>query len=263
MLLKPGLENFEHYFTSMWEDCNCGVVWVFFSIAFLWDWNENWPFPILWPLLSFPNLLAYWVKHFHSIIFRNWNSSAGILSPPLALFIVMLPKAHLTSQSMMSGSRWVITPSWLSWSWSSVLYCSPVYSCLLFLISSASVRSLPFLSFIKPIFAKNVPLISLIFLKRSLVFPILLFSSIFALIAEEGFLVSPCYSLELCIQMSISFLFFFAFHFPFFPSYLYGLLRQPFCFFCISLSWGWSWFLSPVQCHEPPSIVNKNSFVCI
>ena len=32
------------------------VVWVFFSIAFLWDYNENWPFPVLWPLLNFPNL---------------------------------------------------------------------------------------------------------------------------------------------------------------------------------------------------------------
>ena len=58
-LLKPGLENFEHYFTSMWDECNCAVVWTFFGIAFLWDWNENWPFPVLWPLLSFPNLLAY------------------------------------------------------------------------------------------------------------------------------------------------------------------------------------------------------------
>ena len=98
-------------------------------------------------------------------------------SPPLALFIVMLPKAHLTSQSRMSGSRWVITPSWLSGSWRSFLYTS-VYSCYLFLISYASVRSIPFLSFIKPIFAWNIPLVSLIFLKRSLVFPILLFSSI-------------------------------------------------------------------------------------
>ena len=53
-----------------------------------------------------------------------------------------------------------------------------VYSCHLFLISSASVRSIPFLSFIEPIFAWNVPLVSLIFLKRSLVFPILLFFSI-------------------------------------------------------------------------------------
>ena len=70
VLLKPGLENFEHYFTSMWDECNCEVVWTFFCIAFLWDWNENWPFPVLWPLLSFLNLLAYWVQHFHSIIFH-------------------------------------------------------------------------------------------------------------------------------------------------------------------------------------------------
>ena len=46
--------------------------------------------------------------------FRIWNSSTGIPSPPLALFIAMLPKAHLPSHSRMSGTRWVITPSWLS-----------------------------------------------------------------------------------------------------------------------------------------------------
>ena len=46
ILLKPGLENFEHYFTSMWGECNCVVVWAFFGIAFLWGWNENWPFPL-------------------------------------------------------------------------------------------------------------------------------------------------------------------------------------------------------------------------
>ena len=58
------------------------------------------------------------------------------------------------------------------------LYSSSVSSCHLFSISSASVRSIPFLSFIEPIFTWNVPLVSLIFLKRYLVFPILLFSSI-------------------------------------------------------------------------------------
>ena len=68
VLLKPGLENFEHYFTSMWDECNCVVVWTFFGIV-LRDWNENWPFSVLWPLLSFPNLLAYWMEYFHSIIF--------------------------------------------------------------------------------------------------------------------------------------------------------------------------------------------------
>ena len=49
--------------------------------------------------------------------FRIWNSSTGIPSPPLALFVVMCSKAYLTSHSRMSGSRWVITPLWLSWSW--------------------------------------------------------------------------------------------------------------------------------------------------
>ena len=67
--LKPDLENFEHSLASVWDECNCAIVWTFFGIAFLWDWNENWPFPVLWPLLSFPNLLAYWVQCFHSIIF--------------------------------------------------------------------------------------------------------------------------------------------------------------------------------------------------
>ena len=68
VLLKPHLEKFELYFTSVWDECHYGVVWTFFGIAFLWDWNENWPFPVLWPLLRFPNLIAYWVQHFHSII---------------------------------------------------------------------------------------------------------------------------------------------------------------------------------------------------
>ena len=78
----------------------------------------------------------------------------------------------------MCDSRWVINPLWLSGSWRSFLYSSSVYCCH-FLISSASIRSTQFLSFIVLIFVWNVPLVSLIFLKRSLVFPILLFPSIF------------------------------------------------------------------------------------
>ena len=89
----------------------------------------------------------------------------------------MLPKAHLTSHSRMSGSRWVITSSWLSGSWRPFLYSS-LYPCHLFLISDASVRSLRFLFIIVPITTWNVPLVSPIFLKRFLVFPILLFSFI-------------------------------------------------------------------------------------
>ena len=68
VLLKTRLKDFEHILTSMWNKCNCMVVWTFFGIALLWDWNENWPFPVLWPLLSFPNFLAYWVQHFNNII---------------------------------------------------------------------------------------------------------------------------------------------------------------------------------------------------
>ena len=37
VLLKPRLENFEHYFANVWDECNCAVVWTFFGIAFLWD----------------------------------------------------------------------------------------------------------------------------------------------------------------------------------------------------------------------------------
>ena len=116
--------------------------------------------------------------------FRIWKSSTGIPSPPLALLIVMLSKAHLTSHSRMSGCRWVITQSWLSGSWRSFLYSSSVYSCHLFLISSDSIMSIPFLSFIEPILAWNIPLVSLIFLKRSLVSVVFLY--FFALITEEG-----------------------------------------------------------------------------
>ena len=202
----------------------------------------------------------------------------------------------------------------LSWSWRSFLYSSSVYYWHLFLISSASVRSIPFLSFIEPIregnstplqysclenpmdggpwwaavhgvaksqmwlsdftftfhfhalekemathscsclenprdggawwaviygvaqswtrlkwlsssiepiFAWNVPLVSLMFFEElSVLFHSIVFLYFFALIAEEGFLISPCYSLELCIHMLISFLFSLAFHFSSFHSYL-------------------------------------------
>ena len=145
----------------------------FFGIGMKTDLFQScghcWVFQICWHIEC---------SIFTASFFRIWNSSTGIPSPPLALFVVMLPKAHLTSHSRMSGSRWVITPSWLSGSWRSFLYSSSVYSCHHFLVSYASVRSLPFLSFIEPIFAWNVPLVSLIFFKISLVFPILLFSSI-------------------------------------------------------------------------------------
>ena len=93
------------------------------------------------------------------------------------MFTVMLPKAHLTSHSRIFGSNWVTMPSWLSGSLRPFMYSFPVYSCN-FLIYSASVRSLLFLPVNLPIPTCNVPLISLIFLKRSVDFPILSFSAI-------------------------------------------------------------------------------------
>ena len=103
VLLKPGLENFEHYFASVWDECSCMVVWTFFGIAFLWDWNEHWPFPVLWPLLNFQICWHIECSTFTASSFRVWNSSTGIPSPPLALFVVMLPKAHLTSGCLALG----------------------------------------------------------------------------------------------------------------------------------------------------------------
>ena len=57
VLLKPGLENFEHYFSSMRDECNCAVVGVSLGLPFFVIGMKT--FPVLWPLLSFPNLLAY------------------------------------------------------------------------------------------------------------------------------------------------------------------------------------------------------------
>ena len=81
----------------------------FFGIQMKTDLSQTcghcWIFHICWHIEC---------STFTTSSFRIWNSSTGIPSPPLALFIVMLPKAHLTSHSRMSGSRWAITPSWLS-----------------------------------------------------------------------------------------------------------------------------------------------------
>ena len=109
-----------------------------------------------------------------------------------------------------------------------------------FLISSASVRSIPFLSFIMLIFAWNVPLVSLVFLKRSPVFPRFSYLSLlfFRTLHSDGYL-------------------------SFSPLPLASLLSQLFVMchqttilpFYISFSWRWSWSLPPVQCHEPLSIV--------
>ena len=81
----------------------------FFGIGMKSDLFQScghcWVFQICWHIEC---------STFTASSFRIWNSSTGIPSPPLVLIIVMLPKAHLTSHSRMSGSRCVITPLWLS-----------------------------------------------------------------------------------------------------------------------------------------------------
>ena len=116
------------------------ILWHCLSLGLEWKLNFSspvacWVFQICWHI-------GY--RTFTASSFRIWNSSTGIPSPPLALFVVMLSKAHLTSHSRMSGSRWwshhcdYLGREDLFW------YSSYVYSCHLFLISSASVRFIPF-----------------------------------------------------------------------------------------------------------------------
>ena len=152
--------------------------------------------------------------------FRIWNSWTGIPSPPLALFIVMFSKARLTSHSRMSDSRWVITPSWLSGSW--ILSCT-VLLCILATSSSSLLRLLGpyhFCPLLNPSLHEMVPWYLWFLEEISSLSHSIVFLYFFALITEEGFLISSCYSLELCTEMLISFIFSFAFHFPCFHSYL-------------------------------------------
>ena len=65
VLLKPSLKDFEHNPASMWNEHSCRVVYIFVGTGIPGDWNENWSFPVRWPLLCLPNLLAYWMWHFY------------------------------------------------------------------------------------------------------------------------------------------------------------------------------------------------------
>ena len=126
---------------------------------------------------------VYWHIEWRTLTaspFRIWYISNGIPSPPLAFFIVMVPKAYLISHSKISVSSWVITQLWLSGSVRSFFNIYSTYACLL--ISSDSFRFILFLSLFVPIFQWNVLLVTLIFLKISLVFSILLLSSISLLV---------------------------------------------------------------------------------
>ena len=135
-----------------------------------------------------------------AVSFRIWNSSAGISLPPLALFVVTLP-TWLHTPGCLVLDEWSHHHGYLGQD----LFCLVlVYSCHLFLISSASVRSLLFLSFIVPILAWNVPLVSPVFMKRSLVFPVLLFSPVSLHNLRRSSYPSLLF-LVLCLHLGVSF----------------------------------------------------------
>ena len=132
-----------------------------------------------------------------------------------------------------------------------------MYFCHLFLISSASVRSIPFLSFLSPSLHEIFPWYLRMSWRDLYSFPFY------------------CFPLFLCIdhwgRLSYLSLLFFGtlnsngYIFPFLLCFWLLFFSQLFVrphqtailLFCISFSWGWSWYLSPIQCHEPPSIVNQ------
>ena len=85
ILSKLSLKDFEYYLGCMWNECNCMAVWIFWGIAFLWDWKTElfqscghcWVFQIHWHI-ECRTLIAS--------SFRIWKSSAGIPSLPLSLY---------------------------------------------------------------------------------------------------------------------------------------------------------------------------------
>ena len=170
----------------------------------------------------------------------------------------MLPKAHLTSYSNMSGFTWVTQASSLSQSLWPFLQSYSVHSSYLFFISSASVRSLTFLSFIVPILAWSVPLVAPIFLRQSILFTILLYSSnscsvhlwrlsyIPLLFSGSLHSIEYIFPFLLCLSLLL------------FSQLFLNLLRQP-LFLLTLFSWGWFWWPPPLQCYKSPSIVIQAS----
>ena len=132
-----------------------------------------------------------------------------------------------------------------------------MYSFHLFLISSESTKSLLFLSFIVPIFGQNVPLISQVFLKRSLVFSFLLFSPIFIHCLLKNAFLSLCAVLW---KSAFSWIYISLSPLLFTSLCSLAIVRPPQITAlpsCFSFSLGWFCSLPPIQYYRPPSIVLK------
>ena len=102
--LKPRLEDFEHNLNSTWNECNCRAIWAFLALIFWGNWNENWIFQSCGSCWVFQ---IYW--HIECTTstassLRIWNSSPGVSSLPLALFIVML-SIYINKQIIQTESQ--------------------------------------------------------------------------------------------------------------------------------------------------------------
>ena len=232
-----------------WTELNM-VVRIFLGIAFFrLEWRpfqscgHCWVFQICWHIKC---------STFKASSFRIWSSSTGIPSPPLAFFIVMLPKALLTSQSRMAGSSWVTTSSWLLGHWDLFgIACLCILLSLLNLLCFCYVLAISVLygahpcmkcSLGSPIFFKRpfpvyyFPLLLCIVHLRGLSYISLLFSG--TLVFSWLYLsLSPCLLLLCLAQLFVK------------PPHTPTLSS------CIYFSLGWFWSLPPVQCYEHPSIV--------
>ena len=236
-----------------------------FVIALLWGWMKTDLFQSCGQCWVFQICCHIECSTVTASSFRTWNRSTRIPSLPLALLVLMISKVHFTSHSRMSECKWVTTPSLVIQAIKT--FCVQIFCVFfhIFLISSASVRSLPFLSFIVSSLAWNVPLVSPIILKRSLVF------------------LFYCFPLLLCIfhlsmPSYLSWLFFGTLHslgynFTFltwisrvlFPQLFVKPPQTPTLLPCFYFSFGWFLSLSPVQCYEPLSIVlqaDLNPLIC-
>ena len=88
ILLKPGLKNFEHYFASVWDECNCVVVLAFFGIAFLWIEMKTDLFRSV-EMKTDPFLSLKW-KQTH---FFHWNENCPVATAGFSKFVGILSAA--------------------------------------------------------------------------------------------------------------------------------------------------------------------------
>ena len=173
------------------------------KVDFFQSCGHCWVFQICWHIEC---------RTFTASSFRIWNSSTGIPSPPLAFFVVMLSKAWLHIPGYLALGEWshhhdylghedlfcivllCILATFLNLLLNLLLLLGPYHFCR-FWAHLCMKCSLGISNFLEEISSLSHSIVFLYF---------------FALITDEVFLISPCYFLELCIQMGISFLFSFA-----------------------------------------------------